>query len=114
MTSFDPATYGVRETNPIRDYSGSTPGLGAPLVDLEDPILHRITRLRMVTDAGFPWWDVSYCYGELQDGTPVRVLLPFGQIRRGPGFTRRLVDEFARVGRNAKQMGALDNLSLLS
>lgn len=101
------------ETNSIRDYSGSQPGPDAETVGLHEARLARITRLRLVTDPGFPYWDVSYCWGELDDGTPVRVQLPFGQVRRGPGFTRRLVAEFAREGRNAKRMGALDALSLL-
>ena len=38
-----------------------------------------ITRLRLVSDPGCPWWDVSYCHGEVS-GQPVRVLLPFDQL----------------------------------
>lgn len=61
-------------------------------VDLDDPRLARITRLRLV---GYcrdtPWWDVSYCYGQLKPGTDitlaegkncVRVIVPLRQIRR--------------------------------
>lgn len=47
-----------------------------------DPRLKKIVRMRFVTDPGFPLLDVSYCYGELKDGTPVRVSLPFSQLPR--------------------------------
>jgi len=38
-----------------------------------------ITRLRLLSDPGFPAWDVSYCHGSL-DGEPVVVALPFDQL----------------------------------
>lgn len=52
------------------------------MVDWTDPSLARITRLRLLTDPGFPLWDVSYCHGELNDGTKVHVQLPFSQLNR--------------------------------
>jgi hypothetical protein len=45
-----------------------------------DPDLKQITRLRLLTDPGFPAWDVSYCHGVLKDGTKVNVCLPFSQL----------------------------------
>ena len=42
--------------------------------------LKRIVRLRLLSDAGFPAWDVSYCHGEMKDGTMVDVELPFSQL----------------------------------
>ncbi|MGW8177561.1 MAG: hypothetical protein ACWGQW_02030 [bacterium] len=43
----------------------------------------KITRLRLLSDPGFPVWDVSYCHGEL-NGKPVDVQLPFFQLpKRG-------------------------------
>ena len=105
--------YGAQETNGIEDYSGSRPGSDAETVALHEARLARITRLRLISDPGHPYWDVSYCWGELEDGTPVRVQLPFRNIKRGPGFTRRLVTEFKLAGRHAKNMGVLDNLSLM-
>lgn len=35
----------------------------------------RVTRLRLLTEKGpgYRLWDVSYCHGELPDGTPVHV-----------------------------------------
>lgn len=38
-----------------------------------------ITRLRLLSDPGFPAWDVSYCHGIL-DGRHVDVDLPFSQL----------------------------------
>ena len=38
-----------------------------------------ITRLRLLSDPGFPAWDVSYCHGIL-DGRHVDVRLPFSQL----------------------------------
>lgn len=38
-----------------------------------------ITRLRLLSDPGYPAWDVSYCHGML-DGNPVVVDLPFDQL----------------------------------
>ena len=49
-------------------------------VDWKDPLLAKIVRLRLLSDPGFPSWDVSYCYGVLKDGTKVTVQLPFNQI----------------------------------
>lgn len=38
-----------------------------------------ITRLRLLSDPGFPAWDVSYCHG-LLNGRHVDVQLPFSQL----------------------------------
>jgi|688.fasta_scaffold186882_3 hypothetical protein len=47
-----------------------------------DPKLARITRLRLLGDRDFPFFDLSYCYGELKDGRMCRVTLPFHQLRK--------------------------------
>lgn len=80
-------------------------------VDLTDPRLKRITRLRLVSDIGFPYWDVSYCYGELEDGTPVRVNLPEFQFSRGrsrPTLKMHMVRMCQEHGLYAKGLGLLD------
>jgi hypothetical protein len=51
---------------------------GVPKVDWATKGL-KITRLRLLSDPGFPVWDVSYCHGVL-DGKHVDVLLPFSQL----------------------------------
>lgn len=52
----------------------------AATVDWTDPQLSMITRLRLVSDPSFPFWDLSYCYGMMKDGTRVKVQVPFFQI----------------------------------
>jgi len=58
---------------------------GCGAVAWNDPGLKRIIRLRLLSDPGFPLWDVSYCHGEMKDGTIVRVALPFFQLNKGRG-----------------------------
>ena len=79
--------YGATETN------GAEPGEQQAWLDeltaggnqtlyWGDPQLAQITRLRLLTDPGFPMYDVSYCYGRSKDGALVRVDLPFHQLRK--------------------------------
>lgn len=56
---------------------------GIATVDWTTPGLE-ITRLRFLSDPGFPDWDVSYCNGIL-NGRHVDVRLPFSQL---PKFGR--------------------------
>ena len=101
--------YGVQESNPftaelqaVRDaMRGSAP------VDLADRALVRITRLRLLTDPGCPIYDLSYCYGELADGTPVRVRLPQHQFPKR-GVERALVAMCKEAGRYGKGLGILN------
>lgn len=96
-------TNGVDQTyhqnfNAKRYVDWSTPGL-------------KVTRLRLLTDPGFPVWDVSYCHGEL-NGEDVRVLLPFSQIPKR-GVTKFIVEHAKRDGVYAKGIGILDSISKL-
>lgn len=79
-------------------------------VDWSDGRLAKVVRLKVVTDPGFPYVDVSYCYGELKDGTKVRVRLPFHQLpKRG---MRRAIVEYAKTdGVHAKGLGILDEIA---
>lgn len=100
------SNYGVYETNPI-----PSPDFHKhERVDVywTDPRLDKVTRLRLLSDPGFPFWDVSYCYGVLKDGTLARVQLPFGQIPKR-GFKRFLVEEAKKEGVYAKGIGLLDS-----
>lgn len=94
----NPQAYHAIDRNEIPPQSWDTPGL-------------KITRLRLITDPGFPFWDVSYCHGELQ-GVPCRVTLPFSQVPRGQ-VSRFIVNEAIKAGINAKRIGALEALSFL-
>lgn len=83
-------------------------------VHLTDPRLAKVTRLRLITDPGFPMWDLSYCYGELKDGTPVYVQLPWHQFSRR-GLKNDLIQMCRESGLYAKGLGLLDDsvISLL-
>ena len=72
-----------------------------------DPQLKEIFRLRLLSDPGFPWWDVSYCYGKLHDGTVVRVDLPFGQLRKGRELSE-IIAAAKEDGVYAKKLGILN------
>lgn len=100
--------HGVFETNPIEYIDGQHPCETLQgEVDLADKRLARITRLRLLGERGFPYYDLSYCYGVLKDGTPVRVRLPEHQWPRR-GFERALVEMCKREGVYGKGIGILD------
>jgi hypothetical protein len=71
-----------------------------------------VSRLRLVSDPGFPFWDVSYCHGEL-DGRAVRVQLPFSQLPKR-GLSRAIVEAAKRDHVFAKGLGILENISTLN
>ena len=80
-------------------------------VEWTDPRLKKITRLRLLSDGGYPAWDVSYCHGELQDGTPVWVELPFSQLPKGQ--VRGAIVQHAKRDRvYAKGLGVFEAISL--
>jgi hypothetical protein len=109
------AGYGVEQTSPL-----SAEQLAArdeidykqPQTMLSNPDLVKITRLRLLSDRGLDWWDVSYCHGELSDGTPVRVYLGDHHIRK-QGWGRvdkgHLIELAKEAGRYAKGLGLLDD-----
>ena len=74
----------------------------------------RITRFRILSDPGFPAWDVSYCHGFIGD-EPVHVELPFSQLPKyGKGGWKGAVIEHAkRDGLYAKGLGIFDAASTL-
>jgi hypothetical protein len=76
-------------------------------VQLEDKRLARIARLRLLSDPGFPFWDVSYCWGVLKDGTKVRVQLPRHQFSKAR-WKSEIVDMCREVGVYAKGLGLFD------
>lgn len=85
----------------------------ARVVDWTEPHL-RVTRLRLLSDPGFPFWDVSYCHGVLcHSGEKVRVQVPFHQLRKGKMKTE-IVEWARREGVFAKGLGILDNISTLN
>ena len=81
-------------------------------VHWNDPRLARITRFRILSDPGFPFWDVSYIHGILKDGRACDVFNPFAELpKRG---TRSYIIECAkRDGVYAKGLGIFDAISSL-
>ncbi len=70
------------ESNPITPAHKAHRDAANETVNLSDPQLAKITRLRLISDPGDPRLDLSYCYGTLRDGTPVRVRLPWYQFTK--------------------------------
>jgi hypothetical protein len=110
--------YGVRETGNIAEFTddlGRWPReeLSDRTVTLDDPELVTITRLRLIGACSeYPYWDLSNCFGQLTDGTNVRVDLGVRQFGRY-SYKRELVTLAKRAGRFGKDMGLLDNISTL-
>jgi hypothetical protein len=92
------------ETNPLPE--GGHPRTTGT-VWWTDKGLKRIVRFRLV---GYcwetPWWDVSYCYGEMQDGSFVHVQLPFHQLPRN--WKGKLYEHAVKSNVFAKGMGFFD------
>lgn len=110
------ASYGANETNPLWmseatheniDYSEGD----VPLSDLR---ITRIVRLRLLTDPGSPFYDISYCYGQLKDGRYIRVNLGDHMLPKR-GTKGRLIELAKEAGRYGKGLGLLDegNWSIL-
>jgi hypothetical protein len=75
---------------------------------LNDRRLTRITRLRMISDPGFPFWDVSYCYGVMKDGRTCRVSLPEVQFPKR-NLKGAIIAMCTRERVYAKGLGLLDS-----
>lgn len=109
------AAYGVQETNPIGDMHAllDTVDFKAGTFHLSNPELVKIVRLRLIGCSWeYPYWDVSYCYGELADGRVVRV--DIGEYRIDRRWARHLVQLAKEAGRYGKGMGLLDAVSTLA
>lgn len=101
--------YSAMNTNPIENLDPAHQTTAdSPTVDWTDPNLARITRLRFVSDPGYPMWDLSYCIGLLRDGTPCRVQVPFFQVPK-QNVTGTILDHARRDRVFAKGLGLLDD-----
>lgn len=72
----------------------------------------QVTRLRLLSDPGFPLWDVSYCHGIL-NGKHVDVELPFSQLPKR-NYLAAIIKHAIRDGVYAKGIGILTNISTLN
>jgi hypothetical protein len=101
--------YGVNETNPLWTSEATHENVDYnEYVTLGDPRLKRIVRLRLLTEPGYPYMDISYCYGQLKDGRFVRLSgAPMNISRRKPKAD--LIAWAREEGVNAKALGLLDD-----
>lgn len=107
------ASYGVHETGPLWMSGISHDQVRHDLgkFSLADKRVVKIERLRLLTDRGFPWWDISYCYGRLATGELVNVDLGTYQIEkagRGSVSKAHLIRIAKNAGRWAKGVGLLE------
>lgn len=103
--------YGVNEDNPIDcaaydhtavDYSDYVP--------LTDPRLASVDRLRLLTEPGYPYYDISYVWGTLRDGRHVRIntdRMHLERARPGKSLKAIIVEWAKEEGFNAKRLGML-------
>lgn len=103
----------ANETNGLVDHAAYHAADRRTQVALDDPRLDRVTRLRLLTDPGFPNWELSYCHGVLVDGTEVTVVLPWHSFSKRKGLAREIVTMCKEVGVYAKGVGILDAISTL-
>ena len=105
----------IGESNGLPEGSGQAyhdQWSGARTVDWSEPHL-RVTRLRLLSDPGLPFWDVSYCHGVLaHSGEHVRVDLPFAQLPKR-GWRRAIVQYAIHDKIYAHGLGILSNVSTL-
>lgn len=87
--------YGVNEVNPITDAQKARMSQIKRKVCWTTKGLE-ITRLRLLSDQGFPFWDVSYCVGSIGDEM-VDVALPFSQLPK-KNMKKALFDEAKATG----------------
>ena len=102
-----PDGYHELVTDQISGYADwTTPGL-------------RIVRCRFLSDPGVPFWDLTYCHGQLPNGDYVDVGLPFAQLEKWTDgshthrnrINRQIVEFAIRDGIFAKGTGILDAIS---
>ena len=111
MDAIDRArSYGVRMDEAL-DSAGITELMDSvdhgTRVQWNDPNLIKVLRLRLIgCSREYPFWDVSYCYGEMRDGSRVRVELPEYRLNRQ--WKAHLI-RLAKLDRvYAKGLGILD------
>jgi hypothetical protein len=101
------------ESNPIEYHEHHRPGVGGEQVPWNHKSLKQITRLRLISDPGFPMWDVSYCWGMLHDGTKVDVQLPFDQLPKR-GRSLAIIEAAKQDGVYARGLKIYEAISLFN
>lgn len=113
MRTVDRNVYGTRETNGLVDGPSYHEQRRDVTVRWNDPRLARVVRLRLLSEPGYPMWDVSYCHGVLRDGTLCNVELPFNQLSK-----RRMRSEIVEYAKSDKvyalTLGVFNAISTLN
>lgn len=105
--------YGVNETNGLQNGQAYHAEPIEETLQWNDKRLAYVSRLRLLSDPGFPFWDVSYCHGYTTDKKKVRVALPFSQLPKR-NMKKAIIDYAKKDGVYAKGIGILDNISTLN
>lgn len=106
-------TYGCAESNGLADGAAYHALYhAAPSLALEDPRLAKVTRFRLLSDPGFPAWDVSYCHGLSVDGERVNVEVPWSQLPKGKRVTF-VKGECAKMGLDHRRLEIIEAMSTL-
>jgi hypothetical protein len=105
--------YGVYETNGITEegHKFREEIDRSRNIWIDDPELARIERLRLISDPGFPVWDLSYCWGVLKDGTKVTVKLTRSQFGKRT-LKAELIEMCKELGVYAKGLGLLEECNI--
>lgn len=113
MRTVNRNVYGTRETNGLVDGQDYHAKAREVTVRWNDPQLARVVRLRLLSDPGYPMWDVSYCHGVLKDGTLCHVELPFSQLSKRR--MRAEIVEYAKADKvYALTLGVFNAISTLN
>lgn len=110
MTNTAPASYGVVETNGLdgSNYHDTVDhGQDYTLNELA-AAGGKVTRLRMLTERGYPYMDISYAHGTLPDGRIVPINLAGADRLRRRNLKGDLIEWAKREGVFAKRLGLLD------
>jgi hypothetical protein len=109
------ASYGVRETNPLGDEGHNWENFEDDAITLAELQARggRISRLRFLTESGYPYMDVSYVQGVLPNGRNVSINIQgdCSRIRKGRGSEPYMSDLIAWAqdeGVFGKGIGMLD------
>jgi hypothetical protein len=104
--------FGCTETNGLSDGAKYHADFReSRMVDWTEPGL-RITRLRLLSDPGYPFWDVSYCHGMIGNER-VSVSVPFSDLPKA-NRNGAIIEAAKRDGVNAKMLGVFSAISTLN
>jgi hypothetical protein len=82
------------------------------LLNWNDKDLKKVTRLRLISNIGYPVWDVSYCTGIDVNGNEVRVALPFAAIKKGK-IAETIIEYAKKDNVYAKGLGIFNDIDCL-